>query len=368
MVDLKPEFKTAQDFSARSAENSVKKAKIGSIRTNIELIKEKVYQLLGYMRHKEKSILRKLFYTLLILLMAKGVVFSQEKRIVIVKSSESPSFQMAAEGVKKEIRKGSAYPSFIEYDLPLGFPNEQELEKRIRESSPDLIVTVGSKSTALVSRRIKNIPIVFSAVLNPVSSGFARSMWSSGNNLTGASLDIPIRTQLDKFKLIFPDLQNVGVIFTHDSEAVVGEARKVCEEMGLKLVAVAISSEKQIPETIESLRQKVDGLWAVADTVIFTPQSTQYLLLYTLRNGIPVMGPFTSFVKAGALFTLTWNDKDIGRQAGELALRVLAGENPSQIPITTPRMIYLILNQRTAEQINLEIPPHIVSVAKEVYQ
>jgi len=80
------------------------------------------------------------------------------------------------------------------------------------------------------------------------------------------------------------------------------------------------------------------------------------------------MGPFTSFVKAGALFTLTWNDKDIGRQAGELALKVLGGEHPSQIPVTTPRMIYLILNLRTAEQINVEIPPHIVSVAKEVYQ
>jgi len=134
------------------------------------------------------------------------------------------------------------------------------------------------------------------------------------------------------------------------------------------LVSVGISSEREIPGAIENLGQKVDGLWAVADTVIFTPQSTQYLLLYSLRNGIPFAGPFTSFVKGGALFTLAWDDKDVGRQSGELALRVLSGENPERIPITTPRMIYLILNLRTAEQINLEIPPHIVSVAKEVYQ
>ena len=193
-------------------------------------------------------------------------------------------------------------------------------------------------------------------------------MWSSGNNLTGASLDIPVRTQLDKFKLIVPGLRKVGVIFTRDSEPVVAQAKRICKEIGLELVPVAISSEKEIPVAIENLGQKVDGLWAVADTVIFTPQSTQYLLLYTLRNGIPFMGPFTSFVKAGALFTLAWNDKDVGRQSGELALKVLAGEKPSQIPITTPRMIFLILNLRTAEQINLEIPPHIVSVAKEVYQ
>jgi len=302
------------------------------------------------------------------LLLFGDVAFSEEKRIVIVKSSNSPSFQAATQGVKKEIRKGDIHPVFIEYDFPLDLPDEQQIVKRIRELNPDLIVTIGSKSTAFFSKQIKNIPIVFSAVLNPISSGFARSMWSSGNNLTGASLDIPIRTQLEKFKLIVPGLQKVGVIFTHDSEPVVREAKRVCKEIGLELVPVAISSEKEIPEVIEDLGQKVDGLWAVADTIIFTPQSTQYLLLYTLRNGIPFMGPFPSFVKAGALFTLAWNNKDVGRQSGELVLRVLAGEDPKQIPITTPRMIYLILNSRTAEQINLKIPPHIVSVAKEVYQ
>lgn len=317
---------------------------------------------------KKTIMVRRLFFWILILLLFGDVASSEEKRIVIVKSSDSPSFQAATEGVKKQIRKGEVDPVFIEYDLSLNFPDAQKTVQKIRELTPDLIVTIGSKSTALLSKEIKDIPIVFSAVLNPISSGFAQSMWSSGSNLTGASLDIPVRTQLDKFKLIVPGLRKVGVIFTRDSEPVVAQAKRVCKEIGLELVSVAISSEKEIPEAIENLGQKVDGLWAVADTVIFTPQSTQYLLLYTLRNGIPFMGPFTSFVKAGALFTLAWNDKDVGRQSGELALKVLAGEKPSQIPITTPRMIFLILNLRTAEQINLEIPPHIVSVAKEVYQ
>jgi putative ABC transport system substrate-binding protein len=312
-------------------------------------------------------VFRKAFLAFLFLVMFAGSAFSDEKRIVVVKSSESPFFQAAAEGVKKEIRRGNVDPVFIEYDLSLEYPDKKQI-KKIRELRPALIVTIGSKSTAFLSEHIKDIPIVFSAVLNPISSGFARSMRSSGGNLTGASLDIPITTQLEKFKLIVPGMRKVGVICTQDSEPVVQEAKRVCREIGLELVSAVISSEKEIPEAIEKLGQRVDGLWAVADTVVFTPQSTQYLLLYTLRQGIPFQGPFTSFVKAGALFTLAWNDKDVGRQAGELAVRVLAGENPKYISITTPRMIYLILNMRTAEQINLDIPPHIVSVAKEVYQ
>jgi putative ABC transport system substrate-binding protein len=310
----------------------------------------------------------RLFLCALLLISLPQQASPAEKRIAIVKSSNSPSFQAATEGVKKEIRRGDLNPVFIEYDLSLSLPYEQQVVDEVRELRPDLIVTIGSRSTALFSQKITEIPIIFSEVLNPISSGFARSMGSSAKNITGASLDIPIRTQLDKFKLIVPGIRKVGVIYTIDSEPVVREAQGVCREIGLELVSVCISSEKEVPQTIENLGKSVDGLWAVADTVIFTPQSTQYLLLFSLRNGIPFAGPFTSFVKAGALFTLAWDDKDIGRQSGELALRVLAGEDPRQIPITTPRMIYLILNLRTAEQINLDIPPHIVSVAKEVYQ
>lgn len=313
-------------------------------------------------------ILRKILFGILILLLLGKVAFSEEKRIVIVKSSSSPSFQSATDGVKKQIKKGDLQPVFIEYDLSSDLSDEQQLIRGIREKKPDLIVTVGSKSTALVSRNITDIPIVFSDVLNPVSSGFVRSMWSSGGNLTGASLDIPVKIQMEKFKLIVPGIKRIGVLFTRDSQPVVTEAKRICEEIGLELVPVSVSSEKEIPEAIEDLGKRIDGLWAVADTLILTPQSTEYLLLYTLRNGLPFMGPFASFVKAGALFTLAWDDKDVGRQSGELALRVLNGEDPKGIPITTPRMIYLILNLRTAEQINLKISPQIVSVAKEVYQ
>ncbi len=132
--------------------------------------------------------MRKLFLVLLVFLTTNGAAVSEEKRIVIVKSSESPPFQLAAEGVKKEIRKGVVHPVFVEYDLPVGAPDKQQIGIKLRELSPDLIVTVGSKSTALVSRHIKDIPIVFSAVLNPISSGFARSMRSSGCNLLNRRL------------------------------------------------------------------------------------------------------------------------------------------------------------------------------------
>jgi putative ABC transport system substrate-binding protein len=317
---------------------------------------------------KKMNLVKKLILVFTILLFPCQNLCAQTKTIVIVKSSSAEPFLKAVEGFKKEIRKSQIEAIFVEYDVSDESLAESQISQKIRDLKPDLIVTIGSRSTAIVSQKIKDIPIVFSMVLNPVSSGFVQSMRSSGNNLTGASLDIPISIQLEKFKLLFPKLKKLGVLFTQDSKSVITEAQSICKKMGVELVAKLISSEKEIPEATEALDQEVDGLWAVADTIIFTPQSTQYILLYTLRNGLPLMGLSTSFVKAGALFTLACDHKDVGRQAGELALRTLSGEEPSQIPITIPRMIYLCLNLRTAEQINLRIPDNIVSVAKEVFK
>lgn len=293
---------------------------------------------------------------------------AQEKTILIVKSSSLTPFLKAEEGFKKEMRKSGIEAIFVEYDVSDESKGENQIAQKIKDLKPDLIVTIGSRSTAIVSQKIKDIPIVFCTVLNPVSSGFVQSMRSSGNNLTGSSLDIPVRIQLEKFKLIVPKLKRLGVLFTQDSKQVIIEAKRVCKRIGIELVPQLIYAEKEIPGAVEALAQEVDGLWAVADTIIFTPQSTQYILLYTLRNGLPFMGLSPSFVKAGALFTLACDHKDVGRQGGELALRILSGEETSQIPISIPRMIYLCLNLRTAEQINLKIPKKIVSVAKEVFK
>ena len=314
------------------------------------------------------NLIKKLSLVIIFFFLLCHNLSAREKTILIVKSSSSIPFLKAEEGFKKEIRKSEIEAILIEYDISDQSKGEGRIAQKIRDLKPDLIVTIGSRSTAIVSQKIKDIPIVFCMVLNPVSSGFIQSMRSSGNNLSGASLDIPVRIQLEKFKLIVPKLKKLGVLFTQDSKQVIVEAKRVCKKIGVELVSELIHSEKEIPGAIETLAQEVDGLWAVADTVIFTPQSTQYILLYTLRNGLPFMGLSPSFVKAGALFTLACDHKDVGRQAGELALRIFSGEEPSQIPITIPRMIYLCLNLRTAEQINLKIPKKIVSVAKEVFK
>lgn len=294
--------------------------------------------------------------------------FADQKVIAIVKTGEFSSYLRAIKGLKHVINQSEREIGFIEYSIPEELSEKDRVLEEIRIKRPDLIVTIGTKSTELVSQHIKDIPIVFSAVLNPVVSGFVSSMTSPQGNLTGASLDVPLRIQLEKFRLIVPHLKSVGVLYTSETEPLIQEARSISKDLGIKLVALPIQSEKDIPSLLERLKNEVDGIWAVADPLIFTPQSTQFILLFTLRNGLPLMGLTPSFVQAGALFTLAPDYKDVGRQTGEMALEIISGKGLKGIPVSMPRMIYLYLNLKTAQQIDLNISPDLLEVAKEVFR
>ena len=77
-----------------------------------------------------------------------------------------------------------------------------------------------------------------------------------------------------------------------------------------------------------------------------------------------MMGFSQSLVEAGGLFTLDFDFKDIGRQAGEIATRVLFGAEPARISVSTPGVIYFKYNEKTATQLNIEIPEELLAVVK----
>ena len=80
------------------------------------------------------------------------------------------------------------------------------------------------------------------------------------------------------------------------------------------------------------------------------------------------MGFSPSFVKSGALLGLKYDYKDIGRRAGELAMRFLQGEPLADIPIASPGVIYLHINLKTANQIGIEVDQSLVDISKEIYK
>ena len=238
----------------------------------------------------------------------------------------------------------------------------------VRALKPDILVTVGSGATRIAKDNFPDRPIVFSAVKYPVISGFAESVDRPGGNMTGASLDIPVDIQFRYFRQIIPNLKQVGVLYSSNTAKLIAPARVIAAGMGLELIAIEISSPRDLPRAIDSLAGCTQGLWSVADQNLFDPQSTKFILLNSLRKGLPFMGFSRNVVESGALFALDFDYKAIGRQAGRIAVQALEGTPAGDIPVSTPDIIWFHYNENTAKHVRIKMPAELVAIAKEVYR
>ncbi len=310
---------------------------------------------------------RSLLIALAVVLLA-GSVSAQGAKLVIVFSDSLKSTQRTIRGITSTIEQGCQNCEFHEFLLERDTDLISGQISRIKALNPALIVTVGSMATQIMSDKITDRPIIFSAVLNPETSGFVKSLARPGKNITGASLDIPFDIQFTYFKQVIGGLKKIGVLYTTETANLIPPAKALAHTEGLELEAIEVNSEKDIPSALEKLIGDVDGIWSVADAHIFTQRSTKFILLNTLRNGVPFMGFSRNLVESGALFALDFDYKDIGRQSGEIALRVLGGQPASNIPVAVPRIRWFHYNEKTAKHINVKIPDELVAVAKEVYR
>ena len=265
----------------------------------------------------------------------------------------------------KEVRDSAVF-----HDLQLS-PDSPDLKTQldqVRTLRPDIIVTVGSTATQLARDNFPQTPIVFSAVKYPVLSGFVESIDRPGGHITGSSLDIPVDIQFRYFKQIIPSLKRIGVLYTSNTAKLIPPARVVALQMGLELVALEVTGPRDLPRALDSLAGYAQGLWSVADPNLFDPQSTKFILLNSLRQGLPFMGFSRYVVESGALFALDFDYKAIGRQAGQIAGQILRGAKPGQVPVSAPDIIWFHYNENTARHTKIEIPSELVAIAKEVYR
>jgi putative ABC transport system substrate-binding protein len=290
-------------------------------------------------------------------------------RIAIVKSSDIRLCNAPLEGFFEVMNERRIKCETITHSLKGRKDAVEELLEETRNFRPDVILTVGSPATGVISRNINDIPVVFSMVLYPVASGYVFSMERPGGNVTGAALDVPIEQQLSKLSEIVPDLRRVGVLYSTSTQPIIEEAIRVAESMNLNLLAEEVQSEADVPEALSRLRsEKIQLLWSVADERVFTTPSTRYIIQQTIRNKIPFMGPNVNSVKAGALLALEPDLRDNGRQAGELAIKILGGMSPKTMPVVTPRAVTLWVNPETARQIGFKFPRDIIDGAAVVFE
>lgn len=308
-----------------------------------------------------RTCIRSLSTALLFLLaLAGGSHAAGDKIAVLVSSSEAP-FEETLAGFQTFLAKQGVQAEYEVFRLA-GDPSkaEQALQK-IKKNGVRVIFALGSVATEAAVRTVPDLPIVSCLVLR--SDSFMRA-----KNATGVALEFPIETQLTWIKTMLPDAQTVGVIYNPtENKKRVEEAGRIARRLGLRLEAFEVHTPQDIPSALAALAKRVDVFWGLPDSLTLSSQMAKHILLFAFRNSIPFVGPSDAWVRAGALYALEWDYRDLGMQCGDKALQVLKGKDPRELAPTTPKKVLYSINQKTADQLKIELPDELLQKARSLY-
>ncbi|RLE10078.1 sugar ABC transporter substrate-binding protein [Candidatus Aerophobetes bacterium] len=219
----------------------------------------------------------------------------------------------------------------------------------------DLIVTITTPSTQAALQATSSIPIVFTGIgANPVDVGVVKSLESSGNNATGVFVAVPLREDLRLIKEIVPEAKAVGTIYNagqDNSVAQIKLARKVCKGMKLNLVEATVSNSNDVLLAAQSLVGRCDAVYLCQDNTVFS--AIDAVVKVTNDNHIPLVIADPTTAEHGALLALGFNQYEWGRQTAPVAIKVLKGTKPADIPVKPMKGLQLVINLDTAKRIGI---------------
>jgi putative ABC transport system substrate-binding protein len=293
---------------------------------------------------------------------------SEPLRITILKSRDIPPYESALRGFYRELQlDGGGARDLILTLEGSGSTREQTLQT-LRQSDPDLILTLGTAATRAVIDTRPDVPVIFSLVLLSSSQQILEDARRDGLAITGAAMDIPVRLQFQKARELLPALRRIGVFYNPaETGALIEEAREVAADLGLELVAISVGSEADLYRRLDEDWPEIDLLWSVADSSVFTQRTGREILLQTLRRKVPFIGLSPSFVKAGALMSFSCKYEAVGAQAAEKARRIVGGEPAWSIRMSSPGEVSYFLNMRTAKKIGVEVPREFLEAAEVLF-
>ena len=302
---------------------------------------------------------------------------SEEKvyKVGISQFAEHGSLDNCREG----FIKGLAAEGFVEGEnLKIEYENAQadtgiagQIASNFVSNKADLICAIATPAAASAYNAAMktDIPVVFTAVTDPVMAGLANEDGTPVGNITGTSDKLPVEAQLEMIRKILPDAKTIGILYTTsevNSESSIKEYEALVGKYGFELETIGISTIADIPLAMDNIVTKVDCITNLTDNTVVQGLATE--LSKATEAGIPVFGSEIEQVKNGCLAAMGLEYVSLGEQTGVMAAKILKGEaKASELNFELIKECGLYVNTAVADKLGIELNEDYVSSAVEVF-
>lgn len=246
----------------------------------------------------------------------------------------------------------------------------QQILDQFKADGSDIIVAITTPCAQLAAPYSEEIPVVFSAVTDPVGAGIVDSLDNPGGSITGTSDALAIDKILDFALEMKPDIKTLGFLYNtgeDNSVSCLKEVKTYCEAKGIEVVEGAATNTSEVQEAAQTLASKCDAVFSPNDNTIAGAMGTVAEVMN--KEKVPMFVGADSMVMDGGLGTVGIEYSDLGKETANMVDSILKGEKKaSEIPVKVfNEDLSTYINKSTAETIGITVPDSIANGEKTVY-
>ncbi|TAN30701.1 MAG: ABC transporter substrate-binding protein [Castellaniella sp.] len=296
---------------------------------------------------------------------------AQAQSVAVTSIVEHPALDAVKDGVHQALAAaGYTEAKGLKWQFQTAQGNNAiaaQIARKYVGDRPDVIVAIATPMAQAVVASTKTVPVVFSAVTDPVAAQLVPGVGASGTNVTGVSDALPLEKQIDLIKKIVPNAKKIGMVYNPgeaNSVVVVKQLRELLPKAGLTLVEATAPRTVDVGAAARSLVGKVDAIYTNTDNNVVS--AYEALVKVGEAAKIPLIAADTDSVKRGAIAALGVNYHDIGVQTGRLVVKILKGAKPGDLAWETSSKLELYVNPGAAARQGVKLPDSLIKSATKV--
>ncbi|MCC2612415.1 ABC transporter substrate-binding protein [Neorhizobium sp. Rsf11] len=300
-------------------------------------------------------------------------VRAENVTVAVTAIVEHPALDATRDGVRDALAaagyKDGENLKFM-YESAQGNPaTAAQIARQFVGEDPNVIVPISTPSAQAVVSATRDIPVVFTAVSDPLAAQLVKDMEKPSGNVTGLSDMSPVGEHVALIKEILPEAKTIGYLYNSgeaNSVALLAVMKVEAEKAGLKIVESAATKSAEVQGAARALVGRADAIYIPTDNTIIS--ALEGAVAVAQESKLPLFTADTDSVSRGSLAALGFNYYDVGKQTGELVVRVLKGENPGDIPVKVASGSDLVVNKSAAAKMGVTLPESVLNRASRVIE
>ncbi len=304
-----------------------------------------------------------------VLALSATVAMAQQKVISITQIVEHPALDNSRKGFMDGLKEMGVDAKFNVHIAQGNPATNVQIASQMLDEKPDLVLAIATPGALVCAQKIKDIPVVFAAVSDPVGAGLVKSMDAPGGNLTGMTDMPPVAKQLELIKAILPKAAKIGVVYNAgeaNSVSQVNALKADAAKMGMSVVEATVTNSSGVFQAAKSLVGRCDAVYIPLDNTVVS--AFESLVKVCDENKLPLFSSDNESVGKGAIAALAVDYYAMGKQTAAMAKKILDGAKPATMPVESLKNLDVHLNLKAAKAQGVTVPEAVVKSAKKKYE